>query len=137
MSEIVAREMFVKNFICEKAVYLQMKADQKAIVNEVHTHEMGSAFRKEMDAWWAEKPAISGVTEWRKAEPVAPWVVKLAQDSERRRAMNIIYGIVKGKPYRKIEQKYREGNEPSEYHIKECCEHYGVNPILIWEAINA
>lgn len=134
MNEI-KREEFAKNFICDRETYFQMKADQKAIVEEVHSGAGWAEHRKALDAWWAKRPD-GDRSEWKKEEPVTPWVVTIAGDTTRRRAMNIVYGIVKGKPYKKIEQKYREGNEPPVNAIRTCCEHYGVNPTTVWEAIN-
>lgn len=47
------------------------------------------------------------------------------------RYLNIIYGIVKGKPYNKIEQKVEKGNEVDTYTLKACCNDLGVD----WEKI--
>jgi len=43
------------------------------------------------------------------------------------REMNIVYSIIRGKPYEKIEAKVREHNGPSRYGLKKLCEYYKID----------
>ena len=54
---------------------------------------------------------------------------------ENARYLNILYGIVKGKPYSKIEQKVREGNELDLSILKNTCINLGVDWKKVEEVI--
>lgn len=141
-----------KQGLVSRETYFQMKADQKAL------QAIGSAYRIYRQKLLARRrefyhKILQGVvpnSELCLLEPpaknecyydakYADWYeyaekhpVELPPDCELTldsRALNIVYGIVRGKEYKKIEQKINEGNNPSKYAIHSVCDHYGINTI--------
>ena len=51
--------------------------------------------------------------------------------SERARALHLVYGIIKGRPYLQMEPKIGEYNKPDWGLMDEVCKHYGIDFNLI------
>jgi len=113
-----------------KATFLQMKADQKAIYDESKTHQLRKDYDRLTNDWANKRPGVilnsSGnlpsLTDWRNSKPAFPWILEVDA-----RAMNIVYGMLKGHSYRDIENTYRKGNGPDRYAIRQVLGHYGID----------
>ena len=141
MSEASVREEFTKNFICDRATYQQMRMDQKEMVHEIRNHWLRDRYDLVLDKWWKEKPRSTpdnrfpDQTTWRRNKPTEPWVLTQSLLPKTRRAMSLVYGIVKGNTYEEMERKHRDGNQPSRHHVQMCCAYYGIDPNPVLEAI--
>lgn len=91
-----------------KETFLQMKADQKAIFDESRTHQIRTDYYR--------------LINQQVTRPPRPWVLEVSA-----RAMNIVYGMIRGNSYREIEKTYREGNGPNKYEIMTVLNHYGID----------
>lgn len=52
--------------------------------------------------------------------------MKTRQGDAYARYYNIIYGMLRGRAYKQIEQKVREHNEPNKYRIQAMCAHENI-----------
>ena len=134
--------------IVSKEVYLQMKHDQKIINGndtdiEVKEYErLKKEWAEQYTEWISLQPVRPDTTslfnrnkiynefrssydKWDATRPVAPIPPYLSRVSTR--AMNIVYGIAKGKSYKQIESKVRKYNEPRKKEILTICDHYDIN----------
>ena len=124
--------------IVSKEVYLQMKIDQK-IINGKDIDPAIVEYNQKREEWENTTPLrpekipllqrhkiLSEYEDkfnaWRTSVPKRPWTMEADP-----RSINIVYAIVKGKDYKQVEVKVREGNEPRMYKVIEVCKHYGID----------
>lgn len=144
-----------KRFLVSREIYLQMKQDQKVIAQSgtdarfyqhklverrrqyfhskgmqvpndcyIDSRDPKKDFSDYGERSWSYKERHKDWYEYAKQNPIEkPSSQKLDLDA---RALNIVYGIIRGREYSEIEPKVREGNEPSNYLIEEVCNHYGI-----------
>ena len=118
-------EEFEKKFICDRDTFLKMKNDQKMIRNEVRYRNAFTEHYAKVQEWIAQHPGfIRSNPEYQDIRK-RPWLATLGEDSDLRRAMNVVYGIIKGKPYSKIESKHHTEVDP--YRFNEVCVHYNLD----------
>jgi hypothetical protein len=104
--------MTKKNYIADRETYLTLKEVQKAIALEIKT---------------ARKAYRQASSQWAKEVPRSMWAhpkLELTPEAFNARELNIIYGMLRGKTYKQIEPKVKEGNEPSLYVLEQIIAKY-------------
>jgi hypothetical protein len=137
----VEKKVFTpRNYICSKEKYLELRALQKKTI------EIGRLDRQAKAAYIAARrkfyhdKGMTAPNHWGYDEKknVAidydkengfkyDGLQSGFSDKEKARYLNIIYGIARGKPYDKIEQRITEGNEISEYRVEKYCKQFGID----------
>jgi hypothetical protein len=137
----VEKKVFTpRNYICSKEKYLELKALQKKMIEtgrldrQAHVayvtarrkfyHDKGMTVPNHWGYDEKRNVAIDYDKEngFKYEGPESGFF-----DKEEARYLNIIYSIVRGKPYDKIEQKVQEGNEISEFRMEKYCKQFGID----------
>ena len=162
MSEVIERERVARNFICSRGIYLQLKADIKALMAESKDHNKHNEYLTKKKEWaesvpFPEEPRFikkgifhqsnpewitynEKMKAWRALNPGNDpdwiWYIRHYYNdiedhwitlSERARALHLVYGIIKGRPYLEMEPKIGEYNKPDWGLMDMVCKHYGID----------
>lgn len=130
MSDIANKDVQIRDYITDRETYLKLKEIQKNI------------------PFWYHKITLES-QEYSDTIPKCfmPVITKYIMDdhsflndinaAKYRRALNIIYGIIKGKKYSKIESKVKDDNKFDYYYIKSLLSLFNIDEIKFREALNA
>jgi hypothetical protein len=106
-------ETMTKNYIADRKTYLALKDAQKAIALEIKT--IRNLYREELSLW---RKTLPHDFEKLPSRSDLDWM--------HARELNIIYGMLRGRTYKQIEPKVKEGNEPSLYVLEQIIAKYGL-----------
>ena len=109
--------METKTYISTKEIFLKMKEEQKSIKPEQERS------RKAYQLWCKTHPNQSTL----ESNPADAIYYR----GPNPRAMNIVYGLVKGRAYKQIERKTHEHNEPPKFQIYKICDKYKIDNKVI------
>jgi hypothetical protein len=119
----------IKRF-CSRETFLQMKEHQKLYPSDQRTaKEEFKAKHSEVDKKLKEMLDKNGDNwvaryEINKHRP-SEWHGNVAFDA---RSYNIVYGMIRGKSYKQIERKVKEGNEPYFPSVMAIIDEYKLDP---------
>ena len=120
--------------LCDKETFLKMKEYQKLFPAEIRAakqkfKQKNSAVDKELKEFFEKKgTAKIDWEEYYKIQEKRRFSFKWNLDfSMYAREFNIVYGMVRGKSYKQIEPKVKEGNVPSFTGIEEIVKFYKLN----------
>jgi hypothetical protein len=143
MSEIIdTRVITDKEYICSKEKFLELKSIQKNIALQLHSeHNYWRSYYSERRKYYHSQglkvDTIIG------SSITADILLKFKPlnilgiiPNDLPRYFNIMYSLIKGTKYQKIESKVREGNELNKSTLEWYCNHYDIDytkiEALIW-----
>jgi len=137
----------LKSFICSKEKYLELKARQIDIARSGKIRNKD--FRDYINArrqFYRLKGMITPSTSYNEnGENIDKRNGFNYQrkddyplyDNPEPRYYNVIYALIKGKTYKQVEFKVRDGNELDRYYVEKYCKKYGIDyeiiKSLIWQ----
>ena len=131
----VEKKVFTpRNYLCSKEKYLELKGLQKKMAELGKAERKANlAFRDARRKFYHDKGMQIPVSDWTQGENgfKFDWPKVEPFDKVEARYLNIIYGILRGKSYNKIEQKTREDNEITEYKMEKYCKKFGIDYLTI------
>lgn len=111
-------------YLTDKETYLNLKSLQKEIAEERKSHKIHHEYNKKYDEWLDLK-STSNIEDWIKDKPVYDYY---KYSSTNARYINIIYSMIKGRKYKDVESKVRDGNEIDLYKIRSILNEYNIDP---------
>lgn len=122
-----------REYICTREKYLEVKELQKKVAATLKSERQALAdYYQRRRKFYTALGIPIGNPDWNYDYKLDKYVSKYMKDGWTEpfpkevypeinaRGLNIVYGMLKGKAYKQIEQKYREGNEPL-YHVLSTC----------------
>lgn len=102
------------DYVISREEFLKLKEYQKSLVGlRREVKKSWADYSRERQSWWNKIPEARwgrAYDEWQNAEP--SWnKIKTDPTKEYTRAFNILYGLLKGKPYEQIERKTDKENK--------------------------
>lgn len=137
----------VKNYICTKEKYLELKALQKesATIGKSIKNERNLFTQARRKHYHGKGMIVPGyfyqflnnefISIDKKNGFELELNIKEKLEYREARYLNIIYGLVKGKTYKQIEQKIHESNKLRVFYLEKFCKKYGVDYSLIKELV--
>jgi hypothetical protein len=125
------------NYITDYDTYIKIKNLVKDIATELKTQEKYKILNEKYKDWTESEPKSNSVeyTEWYKSRPNFLDYNRI-YNSYNARHLNIIYSMIRGKSYHKIENKFRENNNPSASKLKQLIKEFNLELDYFNEAFN-